>query len=150
LSSISLHAENIAKRSPSTSESEGSLGIDGSNLRVQGQLTKSPLLPFLDRPSPLLEAIEEYTPIIPRAKVLGSFGIVKGFRGQYTRKGPHADRFIPTSYPWTDFKWGTDRPIANLPSVEAESIVTGPMRTISPQMRDVTRKVESARIFVDV
>lgn len=150
MSSINLHTENIATLSPSTIESEGSLGIDGSNLRVQGQLTQSPILPFLDRPSPILEAIEEYTPIIPRAKLLGVFGIAKGFRGQYTRKGKHADRIIPYPYPWKDFQWGKDRPIANLPSVEASSIVTGPMRTISPQMRDVTRKIESARIFVEV
>jgi len=44
--------------------------------RLRGQLTKYPIIPVLDRPHPVLEAIKERAPIVPRVKLLGAFGII--------------------------------------------------------------------------
>jgi len=44
--------------------------------RLRAQLTKYPIIPILDRPHPVLDAIKEMVPIVPRVKLLGAFGIV--------------------------------------------------------------------------
>jgi len=43
--------------------------------RLRGQLTKYPIIPFLERPHLLLDAIKGREPIVPRVKLLGALGI---------------------------------------------------------------------------
>ena len=59
---------------------------------------------------------------------------------QYTRKSTTSRRLIPKSYPFTDFKWKPARPIANLISVSANDLVTGPARTLTPQKHRPQRR----------
>ena len=75
---------------------------------LQGQLTKYPIFPILDRPTPVLDWLKSRSPIIPRVKLIGAFGVVDP---QYT--------------------WSPERPIGNIP--KPMSILSGPRHPLHPQ-----------------
>jgi len=75
---------------------------------LQGQLTKYPIFPILDRPKPLLQWIKMRSPLIPRVKILGAFGLVDP---QYT--------------------WPPERQIGSIP--KPMSILSGPRHPLHPQ-----------------
>jgi len=45
--------------------------------RIYGQLTSYPIIPVLDRMSPILSVLKNRPTIIPRTKLLGAFGIIE-------------------------------------------------------------------------
>jgi hypothetical protein len=40
-----------------------------------GELVKYPIFPILKRPTPVLDAVKRWEPLIPRGKLLGAFGL---------------------------------------------------------------------------
>ena len=74
---------------------------------LQSQLAKHPIFPILDRPKPLLQWVKMRSPLIPRVKVLGAFGLVDP---QYT--------------------WPPERQIGNIP--KPMSILSGPRQPLHP------------------
>lgn len=75
------------------------------------QLTKRPIVPFFDRPTPLIDRIKARAPLIPRTKLLGVLGIVNAQQ------------------------WGPDRGIGSLP--KPMSILSGPEHPMHPSSRDI-------------
>jgi len=75
---------------------------------LQGQLTKYPIFPILDRPKPLLQWVKMRSPIIPRVKILGAFGLVD-----------------------PQLRIAEGRPIGSIP--KPMSILSGPRHPMSPQ-----------------
>lgn len=149
---ISFETENISKQ-PNITSQRGGLSIVSDNMNYKadykGQMAKYPIFPVLDRPKPILAAIKEFSPIIPRVKFLGVFNIIDPPElagGDFS-----AGRRYAKPYPWTKFKsWDPKRNIANIPSVTARDLVSGPERSVSPQLRDITRQTQHARISVQM
>lgn len=52
-----------------------------------------------------------------------------GYGGRYSQ-----ERHIPSPYPFGKFIWGVKKDIARIPSVIARDLISGPERTISPQI----------------
>jgi len=75
---------------------------------LQGQLTKYPIFPILDRPRPLLQWVKMRSPLIPRVKILGAFGLVD-----------------------PQLRIAEERPIGSIP--KPMSILSGPRHPMSPQ-----------------
>jgi len=75
---------------------------------IQGQITKYPIFPILDRPKPLLQWVKMRSPLIPRVKVLGAFGLVD-----------------------PQLKISETRQIGGIP--KPMSILSGPRHPLSPQ-----------------
>jgi hypothetical protein len=76
---------------------------------LQGQLTRHPILPILDRPKPLLSWVKARSPLIPRTKVLGAFGIVD-----------------------PQYVWPPERQIGGIP--KPMSILSGPVHPLHPEI----------------
>lgn len=116
------HARIYGPTSPLSVESEYETYVHNLN----AQLTKYPILPFLDRPHPVLDAIKARAPIVPRVKLLGAFGVVDP-----KEKLLAVAKNIPRPYarPGT---WKAERQIGQLPS--AISILMGPSRTVHPSI----------------
>jgi len=97
-------------REPSLLPQEISVQVDEDvkSHSLQGQLTKYPIFPLLDRPTPILDWLKMRSPLIPRAKVLGAFGLIDP---QYT--------------------WPPERPIGSIP--KPMSILSGPRHPLHPQ-----------------
>lgn len=149
----SFHAENLSGNQPQSTAQRGQISVHSENVgyktQFKSQLTEHPVFPLLDRPKPIIEALEEYVPIIPRVKVMGALGLL-GQRFK-ARGGPYGEeRRIPKPYPYEKFTWGVGKNIARIPSVIARDITPGPEHTVSPQRRDITRKVMSGRISVQI
>jgi len=75
---------------------------------LQSQLTKYPIFPILDRPKPLLQWVKMRSPLIPRVKVLGAFGLVD-----------------------PQLKISETRQIGEIP--KPMSVLSGPRHPLSPQ-----------------
>lgn len=88
------------------------------------QMTKYPIVPLLDRPHPLLDAIKAQSPLIPRVKLLGVFGVIDPEEVRVTEKN------IPRPFP-RPYEWPEESILGRLPS--AISILEGPQRTVHPR-----------------
>jgi len=94
---------------------------------ISAQLTQGPIFPVLDRPKPLIDYIKVRIPLIERAKLLGSFGLV----------GQVMNRNIPTpramQHPAGSLQYPRGSGVKNIPSVMG--IISGGHRTgyLSPQ-----------------
>lgn len=100
---------------------------------LNAQLTKHSILPVLDRPKPVLDAIKAWAPIVPRVKLIGAFGIVD----PTTEPGISIDKYvknIPRPYP-RPMEWAPGKLIENIPSVITTGAgVAGPSRTVHPKI----------------
>lgn len=93
------------------------------NAQHRAQMTKYPVIPIMDRPHPVIDAIKAKAPIIPRVKLLGAFGIIDP---------PETERNIPL--PWGPREWTPGAAVGRLPSViQTGGGVTGPTRTMHPK-----------------
>jgi len=105
---------------------------ESHNAQFRNQLTKYPIIPLLDRPHPVADAIKAWAPVIPRTKLLGVFGVVDP-----TEPGVSIDGYeknIPRPYP-RPMGWEPGQMIANLPSAVATGPgATGPSRTVHPSI----------------
>jgi len=94
------------------------------NIQYNRQLTKRPILPLIDRPKPVIEAIKAYAPVVPRTKLLGVFGVIDP---------PETVKNVPQ--PWGPRTWPVGADVGGLPSVvQAGAGVTGPSRTMHPEL----------------
>jgi len=92
------------------------------NAQYNTQMTNYPILPLLDRPHPVLDAIKASATIVPRTKLLGTFGIIDP-----------TEKNIPT--PWGPRTWPTGAEVGRLPSViQTGAGVSGPTRTMHPEI----------------
>lgn len=93
------------------------------NTQYNHQLTKYPILPLLDRPHPVLDKIKAQAPVVPRTKLIGTFGIID--------PSPETEKNIPL--PWGPREWGPGAEVGRLPSViQTGGGVSGPSRTMHP------------------
>ena len=81
---------------------------DVKSHNIQGQLTKYPIFPILDRPKPILDWLKARNTLIPRAKLIGAFGLVD-----------------------PQLRIAEERPIGTIP--KPMSILSGPRHPMSPQ-----------------
>ena len=108
-SDLSLHSEH---------------DVLSKNAQYKAQMTKYPVLPMLDRPHPVLDAIKAKAPIIPRVKLIGAFGIID--------PSPETKKNIPL--PWGPREWAPGAAVGRLPSViQTGAGVPGPSRTMHPK-----------------
>ena len=92
------------------------------NAQYNAQMTKYPIIPLLDRPHPVLDAIKASATVIPRTKLLGAFGIIDP-----------TERNIPT--PWGPRTWPPGVDVGRLPSVVQTGVgASGPTRTMHPEI----------------
>lgn len=92
---------------------------------LNAQLTRYPILPVLDRPHPVLDAVKAQAPMVPRVKLLGAFGIVD------PQELLAVEKNIPRPYP-RPMAWPAERQIGPLPAVI--SILEGPEKTVHPSL----------------
>ena len=110
------------------------------NAQLGAQITGHAIFPLFDRPKPLIQPIKERAPIISRTKLLGAFGLV----GQASSAGmrpvlPASGRNIAS--PWGPRKWPATMGVARMPSVVADSLTSGPRRTMHPAHRGLSVEV---------
>lgn len=97
------------------------------NIQYNHQLTKYPIIPMLDRPKPIIEKIKAMSPMIPRTKLLGVFGVIDP---------PQTVNNIPN--PWGPRTWTAGADLGKLPSVvQTGGGVSGPSRTMHPKTMSV-------------
>jgi len=101
------------------------------NAQMGAQLTGRAIFPLFDRPKPLIQSIKERAPIISRTKLLGAFGLV----GQASSAGmrpvlPASGRNIAN--PRGARRWPATMGVARMPSVVADTLTSGPRRTMHP------------------
>jgi len=156
MSEISFYAENISRFKPQSTAQRGQISVHSQNIGYRPQLTKHSVFPMLDRPKPVFDFAKTWTPVVPRVKLLGVFGILdpdeEDYRSQ--RYGARSsggqysvERRIPRPYPASKFRWPPEKDIARIPAI---GILGGAYpvdsRTLSPQ-KDVTRQTQSARVI---
>jgi len=96
------------------------------NAQYSAQMTKYPIVPLLDRPHPVLDAIKASATVVPRTKLLGAFGIIDPTENPIERN-------IPT--PWGPRTWPTGADVGRLPSVVQTGVgASGPTRTMHPEI----------------
>lgn len=118
------HARIYGPSSPLSVETEYETYVHNLN----AQLTKYPILPLLDRPHPVLDAIKAQAPIIPRVKLLGAFGVID------PQELLAVEKNIPRPYARPG-AWSAGRLIQTLPSVIADiRNGSGPERTVHPSL----------------
>ena len=110
------------------------------NAQMGAQLTGRAIFPLFDRPKPLIQTLKERAPIISRTKLLGAFGLV----GQASAAGmrpvlPASGRNIAN--PRGSRRWPATMGIARMPSVVADSLTSGPRRTMHPAHRGLSVEV---------
>ena len=92
------------------------------NAQYNAQMTKYPIIPLLDRPHPVLDAIKASATVIPRTKLLGAFGIIDP-----------TEKNIPP--PWGPRTWPPGAEVGRLPSVIQTGVgASGPTRTMHPEI----------------
>jgi len=74
---------------------------------IQSQLAKHPIFPIFDRPKPLLQWVKMRAPLVPRTKILGTFGLVD-----------------------PQYVWPPEREIGGIP--KPMSILSGPTHPLHP------------------
>lgn len=101
------------------------------NAQLGAQLTGRAIFPLFDRPKPLIQTLKERAPVISRTKLLGAFGLV----GQASSAGmrpvlPGSGRNLAN--PRGSRRWPATMGIARMPSVVADTLTSGPRRTMHP------------------
>lgn len=92
------------------------------NAQYNAQLTKYPIIPLLDRPHPVLDAIKASATVVPRTKLIGVFGIVDPTE-------------VNIPQPWGPRTWPPEAEIGRLPSViQTGAGASGPTRTMHPEI----------------
>ena len=96
------------------------------NAQHNAQLTKYPIIPLLDRPHPVFDAIKARATIAPRTKMIGVFGIIDPTENPTGRNIP---------VPWGPRTWPTGAEVGRLPSVvQTGAGASGPTRTMHPEI----------------
>ena len=96
------------------------------NAQYNAQMTKYPIIPLLDRPHPVFDAIKARATIAPRTKLIGVFGIIDPTENPTGRNIP---------VPWGPRTWPTGAEVGRLPSVvQTGGGVSGPTRTMHPEI----------------
>lgn len=128
-----VHLAQLLKRRPLMErirprEPLSVIGDERAHVSHEAQLTKYPIFPILIRSHPLLDTIKDRATIIPRVKLLGSFGIVDPNKWPPTLA---VEKNVPGPYP-RPMTWPPGREIARLPAVLG--IIPGPEKTVLPKI----------------
>jgi len=96
------------------------------NAQYNSQLTKYSIIPLLDRPHPVFDAIKASSTIVPRTKLIGVFGIIDPTENPTGRNIP---------VPWGPRTWSPGAEVGRLASVVQTGVgATGPTRTMHPEI----------------
>ena len=96
------------------------------NAQYNAQMANYPIIPLLDRPHPVFDAIKASATVIPRTKLLGAFGVIDPTENPIERN-------IPT--PWGPRTWPAGADVGRLPSVVQTGVgASGPTRTMHPEI----------------